>query len=321
MGNYNLENKVTFRELAPSLQDLISKSRFYNLRKSSYDYIKGDIAYSENLPTWSILECVQAGTTNKTEPTWPSTVKAMDQVSDGSVTWKILDIKNLGGGGASSSKYIYTTNGSFNVAKDGYYSITAIAGGGAGSSCMGCGGGSGESLNGRIEFLEAGDSVEFTIGTGSNGSKNCGYNIALPSSGTPYAGQNGGNTTIKIIKKGVVSTIVLKGGTGATCTPSSVLYSAGLGENNGGVMSMNMLNNSTMQTTWNGGDGANSIFGSGGSGGFITYNGYASENGKNAIAYGAGGGGGGLRQVGTSGTYYWTAGGDGMQGAVIIEVI
>ena len=42
---------------------------------------------------------------------------------------------------------------------------------------------------------------------------------------------------------------------------------------------------------------------------------------KNAIAYGAGGGGGGFRQVGTSGMYYWTAGGDGMQGCVIIEVV
>ena len=77
---------------------------------------------------------------------------------------------------------------------------------------------------------------------------------------------------------------------------------------------MSMYNNSTQQTAWTGGNGGSSIFGSGGSGGTITYNGFQKIPAKNAIAYGAGGGGGGFRQVGTSGMYYWTAGGDGMQG-------
>ena len=84
---------------------------------------------------------------------------------------------------------------------------------------------------------------------------------------------------------------------------------------------MNMFNNTTGHTAWSGGNGGSSIFGSGGSGGVITYNGFQKIPAKNAIAYGAGGGGGGFLQSGASGTYYWTAGGDGMQGCVIIEVV
>ncbi len=33
-------------------------------------YAVGDIAYSANLPAWARLECVTAGTTGSTEPSW-----------------------------------------------------------------------------------------------------------------------------------------------------------------------------------------------------------------------------------------------------------
>ena len=232
-----------------------------------------------------------------------------------------IDIPTSGGGGGSS-KYIYTVNNTFTVTKAGTYNITAVAGGGGGTSCMGCGGGSGTSVSGYAVTLGVGDTISFTIGMGGSGSKVVGENVALPSSGAPYAGANGGNTVITISKSALPpQNITLTGGGGASCpTPSSIKYQAGLGENNGGIMAISMFNNSTQQTAWTGGNGGSSIFGNGGSGGVITYDNFQKIPAKNAIAYGAGGGGGGFRQVGTSGTYYWTAGGDGMQGCVIIEV-
>ena len=235
-----------------------------------------------------------------------------------------IEIPTGGGGSGATNKYIYTTNNTFTVTTAGTYNITAVAGGGGGTSCMGCGGGSGQSTSGYAVTLGVGDTISFTIGMGGSGSKVVGESVSLPSSGGSYAGANGGNTVINITKSGLPApsqTITLTGGGGGSCpTPSSIQYKAGIGENNGGTKVMNMFNNSTGHTAWTGGNGGNSIFGSGGSGGTITYNGFQKIPAKNAIAYGAGGGGGGFLQSGSSGTYYWTAGGDGMQGCVIIEV-
>lgn len=41
-----------------------------NILARNKDYEVGDIAYSPNLPSWAYLECIKAGTTGDTEPTF-----------------------------------------------------------------------------------------------------------------------------------------------------------------------------------------------------------------------------------------------------------
>lgn len=65
-------------------------------RLNSTEYEVGDIAYSASLPSWSYLECTVAGTTAATEPTW-GTVTAGQEIVDGTVTWRIRDIKSASG--------------------------------------------------------------------------------------------------------------------------------------------------------------------------------------------------------------------------------
>lgn len=60
-------------------------------RNQAYQY--GDIAYSNNLPSWAYLYCVQAGTTAASEPSFTS-VNAMGQyITDGSVKWIVDDVR------------------------------------------------------------------------------------------------------------------------------------------------------------------------------------------------------------------------------------
>ena len=60
-------------------------------RNQTYQY--GDIAYSNNLPSWAYLYCVQAGTTAASEPSF-SSVNAMGQyITDGTVKWIVDDIR------------------------------------------------------------------------------------------------------------------------------------------------------------------------------------------------------------------------------------
>ena len=61
--------------------------------KRSESYAYGDIAYSDNLPSWAYLYCVQAGTTAASEPSFTS-VNAMGQyITDGSVKWIVDDVR------------------------------------------------------------------------------------------------------------------------------------------------------------------------------------------------------------------------------------
>lgn len=60
-------------------------------RNKPYQY--GDIAYSNNLPSWAYLFCVTAGTTAEAEPSFTS-VSAMGQyINDGNVKWIVDDIR------------------------------------------------------------------------------------------------------------------------------------------------------------------------------------------------------------------------------------
>lgn len=60
-------------------------------RNQAYQY--GDIAYSNNLPSWAYLYCVTAGTTAAEEPSFAS-VNAMGQyITDGTVKWIVDDIR------------------------------------------------------------------------------------------------------------------------------------------------------------------------------------------------------------------------------------
>lgn len=65
-----------------------------HLRKNSTAYIVGDCKRSPTLPSWAFLECIDDGTTDATEPTWPS---VGEEVTDGTVKWRVRDIKSGGG--------------------------------------------------------------------------------------------------------------------------------------------------------------------------------------------------------------------------------
>ena len=61
--------------------------------KRNTGYAYGDIAYSDNLPSWAYLYCVQAGTTAASEPSFTS-VNAMGQyITDGTVKWIVDDVR------------------------------------------------------------------------------------------------------------------------------------------------------------------------------------------------------------------------------------
>lgn len=60
-------------------------------RNQAYQY--GDIAYSNNLPSWAYLYCVQAGTTAASKPSF-SGVNTMGQyITDGTVKWIVDDVR------------------------------------------------------------------------------------------------------------------------------------------------------------------------------------------------------------------------------------
>lgn len=62
--------------------------------KRNAGYAYGDIAYSDNLPSWAYLYCVQAGTTAASEPSF-SSVNTMGQyITDGTVKWIVDDVRD-----------------------------------------------------------------------------------------------------------------------------------------------------------------------------------------------------------------------------------
>lgn len=61
--------------------------------KRNAGYAYGDIAYSDNLPSWAYLYCVQAGTTAASEPSF-SSVNTMGQyITDGTAKWIVDDVR------------------------------------------------------------------------------------------------------------------------------------------------------------------------------------------------------------------------------------
>lgn len=52
-------------------------------------YVLGQVVWTPSMPAGAIAVCTKAGTTNGTEPTWPTIMGAT--VNDGGVTWKIVE--------------------------------------------------------------------------------------------------------------------------------------------------------------------------------------------------------------------------------------
>jgi len=88
-GNLILNGDPTLALQATTKQYVDTFSRGV---KRSTAYLIGDIAYSVNLPTWARLQCVVAGTTNSTEPSWGTTAGVL--IADGTATWIIDDIRD-----------------------------------------------------------------------------------------------------------------------------------------------------------------------------------------------------------------------------------
>jgi len=61
------------------------------MRKSLTYYHIGDIKFSNTLPSYAYLECIEEGTTDLKEPTWPTVIG--QTIIDGSVTWVIRDLR------------------------------------------------------------------------------------------------------------------------------------------------------------------------------------------------------------------------------------
>jgi hypothetical protein len=75
----------------PSFRTLIETSGL-NLLKRNKSYDIGDIAYSNNLPSWARLECVIPGITASSEQMFGSIAGGL--ITDGTVTWIMDDIRD-----------------------------------------------------------------------------------------------------------------------------------------------------------------------------------------------------------------------------------
>ena len=102
LGDYYTKSEVYSKSETYSKQELNTKLESANMHslKRKTAYIKGDIAYSKDLPSWVILECVTPGTTAASDADRSGfTVKNNVVFTDGTVQWKIRNI--LGGSDAN----------------------------------------------------------------------------------------------------------------------------------------------------------------------------------------------------------------------------
>jgi hypothetical protein len=82
-------------------------SNIIHLHKTNSLATIGQICYSPNLPSWARLECVTAGVTAATEPTWGTIAGVL--VTDGTATWIIDDVRDGGLPGDMSYKMYLKT--------------------------------------------------------------------------------------------------------------------------------------------------------------------------------------------------------------------
>ena len=89
----------------PELVKLLMENSGVNVLKRSHEYAKGDIAYSNKIPSWAFLECIVSGTTSDG---WyfpkPSEIKVDDTIVDYTVTWKVHKV-------ADTTEATQTTSG------------------------------------------------------------------------------------------------------------------------------------------------------------------------------------------------------------------
>lgn len=76
----------------PDLREALKKAGLNSLQRKQA-YAVGDVAYSNNLPSWVRLDCTAAGTTADTEPVWGILTEGQN-ITDGAVTWLICDVKH-----------------------------------------------------------------------------------------------------------------------------------------------------------------------------------------------------------------------------------
>ena len=91
-----------------------------NVIKRSHSYAKGDIAYSDKIPSWAFLECIVAGTTSDG---WhfpkPSEIKVDDTIVDYTVTWKVRKVADTASKLATARNIALTGNASGSATFDG----------------------------------------------------------------------------------------------------------------------------------------------------------------------------------------------------------
>lgn len=91
-----------------------------NVIKRSHSYAKGDIAYSDKIPSWAFLECTVAGTTSDG---WyfpePSEIKVDDTIVDYTVTWKVRKVADTASKLSTARKINITGNASGSATFDG----------------------------------------------------------------------------------------------------------------------------------------------------------------------------------------------------------
>ena len=103
----------------PELMEQLIESGL-NVIKRSHSYAKGDIAYSDKIPSWAFLECIVAGTTSDG---WyfpePSEIKVGDTIVDYTVTWKVRKVADTASKLATARNIALTGNASGSASFDG----------------------------------------------------------------------------------------------------------------------------------------------------------------------------------------------------------
>ncbi len=83
--------------------DLNAHADLLHIWQSHKTYITGDVCRPRSLayPSWIFLECIQGGTSDVFEPPWPA---VGEEVTDGTVRWRVRDIKSGSGESIGSIK-------------------------------------------------------------------------------------------------------------------------------------------------------------------------------------------------------------------------